>query len=469
MMFTCKLLTALLLSIAAVFFKSCSLPTADGTETGNPELEAVASAIFRSIDSLDAWEPQKHLVTGTVQLDPRYLYNDLAEVLLSKKTLSSAQIDDSENRDGEVKGHRIITRTDTIVLSKEFIVHDSITIYSDSLDTLLSEAGDTVYFSRNYATVTYINDTVRVYDTTYVTRHDTINNQDQSVDDSGHLIVLEPHVSSSLEALHLDSVGTPVYSFRLSSGELVSYTSPLSPELIIHDSDNLTSLSRQMLDGGVVVTEEYRTADSGAYLFSKRSQYVNRLAILDASYISSAQQRYLTVLFDNGDDFVFSTTSDNSIHSLTLETFENETLTESVRYGVDNQFNPCAVTEIEKMFPQNSAKESIVMRFVLTEGTGETGHLKRSMISVQNSITYRRGDVRGIAFKLIPEQQVAFGEAVVDATVNLTVITSKGQAGRIEGRVDSVSGRVTGVYLFEGKSYALSLHRSGRYNLMEIE
>ncbi|MDG5816115.1 hypothetical protein QA601_13560 [Chitinispirillales bacterium ANBcel5] len=452
-----KTLLLIVCSLSLFTFISCT-NVASGTETGNPVITELAFALFDVIDSTDQWEPQHYLVDGTEQLDPARIYQDFGGVVLAKQaqTLSTEQ----------EKEFKVIEREDTVIYSIPIIIADTLIEFSDTTQLLINDSGDSVYLSRSYRNEIIITDTISVFDTVTVISYDTLYLDGESGRSSPIEIVTG---SANHEGTVINKDGSVSYSILMSYRH-ASYSSmmPSSPHLIIHQADNLMSLSREYKQDGVAIVEQYSGYEPQDTIFSKRTYSSTQYALLNASYTTPATSINLDVLFCNGEDYNFQNTSNNNIYTLERKISENGSIREKVLFGVDDENARSLSTQISKYFPSDTKRRSYNTHYFLKGDTEKPGHHHLALAAMKQSRVYSQGEVDEMHIEFSFETELKRSQSATNAKVSARVVSAREVESIFEGRIDRSSGTAIGVLEMDGKDYAVRLFRSGTFIMDEI-
>ncbi len=442
----------------ALLLATCTSGPVAGTETGNPDITACLESALSLFDTTDRWIPSTYLVDGERQLSPDNVYNPplVANVAKRKGTDTVGEVPDGSM----VLYDTVIIvdttfRYDTLVL--ETITLDTAHQYFEEADTQI--VGELISQQRLYDTV-FVIDTVVVLDTFLIPGVDTAyeaNTPGRSTTTTN----IDMTGKSADTSLSYQVERNPV------TGEVVltsnwgatSGNSFNQPSFEVSSDTSLEMIARSIRIAGVLVDEAYRDAD-GDGIFTSAGSGMIPLLSWTGVYSFCAFHVEIATDFDAGDDQVFSTSTDNRIHSLIRNTMKIDGSTEQVRYGSRyfGQSGDTCVLLREKDFPWDSIAR-VVTRYLCRTGNDPIDHRKNRMIACQQQVGYRSGHISTIDLTVLPANELAEGNVPAMATLTALIDFGKGLTGRIDAQVNYTDETITGTYALAGKEYSLFYRR----------
>lgn len=418
----------LLICVMAVLW-GCS-----GTETGNPDISFCAEEIFNTYDSTDMWMPEQYLLYGEDQLSPEMIYADVSTHMLSKYT--AAAVGDS-------------IWVDTVIISTPVVVTDTIHIYRDSTETLITDSGDTVRVSRRYSDSIFVNDTVMVYDTNYVERKY----------DNSSPPLLAPGASDFI-LIDYDECGYVTYSIKLGAST-INFSSRNTRTV---STQNMTSLSRSMVRGDTTVYEAYYDADGDSLLFESHDPEVP-LVELDATYlVSNGTEIAISALFDGGEDANVKTPQSNRIRSFEKRV---QSLRErmSVTYDASKQ-GGVPVFQMTNHFAGEPV-ESITVKCEFAEPSSD--HRFSALSRIKKNAVYRKSRYSSMDLLFSFSEPVSCGERGGECFVLMTLSFPGGEKATFEGRLVNGGSQFMGIYTEGDICKAVQVFRDGKMIFTDLD
>lgn len=425
---------------ALSFFKSFLISAVlvlwgcSGTETGNPDISFFAEEIFNTYDSTDMWMPEQYLLYGEAQLSPDIIYADVSTHVLSK--YAAAGIGDS-------------VWIDTVILTSPIIVTDTIHIYRDSTETLVTDSGDTVRVSRRYSDSIFVDDTVIVYDTNYVER--TYDNS------SPPLLAPSAHEPSLIS---YDECGYPTYSIKLGAST-IRFS---SRNTRVVSTQNMTSLNRSMQRGDTTVYEAYYDADGDSLLFEADDPDVP-LVELDATYlISNGTEMAISALFDGGDDADVKRSQSNRIRS-----FEKRTQSINNKIRVSYHVSKQGGMPDFQMTSHSASEpvESVTVKCEFSEPTSD--HRLSALTRIRKNATYRRSRYSSMDLQFSFSEPIGYGEKGGECFVLMTACFPGGRKTNFEGRLVNRGNQLMGIYSDGDICTAVQVFRDGKMIITDLD
>jgi hypothetical protein len=478
--------------VAMLRCSSDSSPVAGGTETGNPDVTACVVMVFGALGDTSQWNVQSLVPGGIARLDSAGImggavYSHPGGALSKQWT---------ERQDTVVGSVHYITYTifvdDTVLLTDTSVVYDT-TIVNDTVavvDTVsdtsrVVEQGDTTSIIVRHvkirsvlvvdtvvASSTYIRtDTLFVLDTVVI--RDTVDAADTSaaVRDTP-VVVYSPvyrHSAGTATALRQEYVRI-AFAMVTPDSASVNYVMldqqgdtalvPVRPSSMRLVSEQATGLVTKSCSpaGGARVTETYGDLDGDGQLFGLGGQKMR----LTHAYALGADSVDAAADIGSGADQSLNTTPDNTVLALLLQT---RTGSWSEHVGYENASalaagDSLSLTRLRII--SDSSLEIFTQNYRLRRGANATAGNDDSLRGWSASAIYASGPVNRMDIEVNLDAAAARGRALSGAWSDVTIWFADGSVGVLDSaRIDFAGGILSGVYRRDGKSYDISVDRSG--------
>jgi len=471
--------------IIAALFSGCSLgPVAGGgTETGNPEIVACASAAFGIMAADSQWIPEYYLPGGTGKLDPATL------IPATVRSQLPAPLGKTASRiDTVINGMRYVYINDTLIMQDTVIrpdinfVKDTLVVSRNVADTIVDSASGDRYVAERVVTDTiFVIDTLVLHDTTVtidtMLYRDTLMFADTSqaapvtLIDSTKLVRLSDMRNTT--AWRIDSVFVapdqaapapkdsslpvqPSYAIYYSvagapsngldqSSQTINV--PAENYFVIQTPGKYRSLSRRFTtSAGVTGSELYADRDGDSLLFTALPLQVPAVRYT-CDLSSSAIAQSGTYDFNAGPDRSFATVNGNIICGLNRFS-RSGAMQENVSYAHDSTdvLREHMVLALGQIYASDSV-ETLTVRYEISGGSDSLGLADDRLLAIRESIAYRTGFLSRIDLVIRPDLPLSRGQKAQHGIVSFSVLLRNGDYGTMDnGIIDLRTGTISGIY-----------------------
>lgn len=426
------------LFVALLLLFDCSVNYTGGTETGNPVvLGNCLEKAWSIFDTADKWLPSHYLI------DESQLSADFSSAYAPKKSLAKytfAQAEDTVDYFDTI--YKIDTLYDTVIRPKLLLINDSIINKVVKSDTVVMSSDGAVIIKKYicYEKVYFI-DTLKVEDTLYVKRLDTIG--------VGNVV---PQVAIKLNTdtlrypvikVNLETSNTEKYSWYIPSVIYNTYSKvPIVP-VKFDTSKVVFSLSRELYASNQKNSYELYTgldSDSGLYTAANGMPVVN----LQGEYrdLTTGKLTTMIVDFDPGTDNSFKNVNDNRIRSFAKSTFQNGVQLEDICYVTKTTSNDTVLLISNK----KNEHESDNCIFYTICGTDKEDHNQNVLAFVIRALQNVSDTVKNMKIIMTPDNPVKKGEIPSSVFIVVSLDYGESNTGTLSGRIYYSDKKFTGQY-----------------------
>jgi len=414
----------------------CGVNYTGGTETGNPVvLGNCLEKAWDIFDTADKWLPSHYLINGELQLSA-----DFSPMYATKKSLAKYSItleDDTVTYSDTI--YKIDTLYDTVIRPKLLLVNDSVVNKVVKSDTMVMSSDGAVIIKKYvcYEKVYFI-DTIKVDDTLFVQRFDTLG-----------ISTIVPQVAIKLKTDTILSSDMTVAK-DTSKGEKynlylqVAVIGRVSVAPVRFDTSKVIfSLSRELFSSNQSSSREYYTgidSDSGLYTASNGLPIVN----LQGDYrdLTTGKSVSMIVDFNPGTDKSFQNVNDNRIRRFAKSTIQNGVLIEDICY-----LTPTASSDSVLLISnKKNDSESDNCIYYAVYGTDREDHNQNSLSRVIRVLQNVSDTVKNMKIAMTPDRPVRKGEIPSSVSIVINLDYGKNDTGTLSGRIYYNEKKFTGIY-----------------------